>query len=91
MHNLSIISVGNMCFACALIAAYYTAWIIKSSRVCSTSNFLPNHNTTNTQPYPHVKSTINSLQNRVTHITHRTYKNKNYLYKLITINNTEIL
>ena len=72
---------------CVDSLSYYTTHLLIKLDLCSSTAFIQVHSTANPQPYPHDFIKFNRLFSILTHITHRYYKNNNYLYKLITINN----
>lgn len=91
MLDLSEVAVVNMCLACVLVAYYYTGTYKVSTSMCRKALFILSHARLKPQPFPHKINQFNSLNQRLTHVTHRTYKNKDYLYKLIIIKNMEDL
>ena len=91
MLNICLKSVVKLWVKCVETSHYYTALVFTKLRLCISAAFIQVNRTDYPHPFPHVFIKINSLVFILTHITHRYYKNNNYLYKLITINNTEIL
>ena len=83
MHSINQILVGNLWLVCGFMVTYYTGLHIKSMAVCRNSLFVLKTNTPKPQPYPHPNYQINRSNFVLTHITHRTYKNNDYLYKYI--------
>jgi len=91
MLSFGQIVVGNLCLVCVLTTTYYTALFLKNRSVCRNLLFVLKNNTPNPQPYPQAKYKNNRFVFSLTHITHRTYKNKDYLYKYIITKHGEIL
>ncbi len=91
MHNFAQIAVVNVWVVCVWFGAYCTVPYKSNVRLCSNGLFVLIANTFKTQAYPHAFSDFNSLVSGLTHITHRTYKNKDYLYKYIITNTMENL
>ena len=86
MHNLWSNTVVKLWATCGLVAGFYTSRVSVLNCMCRSSVFVRKLSTTNTQAFPHINFGFNRLVLRLTHITHRTNKNYNELYKLITIN-----
>ena len=91
MHSLVVLGVGSMWVVCVLVATIYTCLIVGFVWVGTNSPFIPQPITTKTQLFPHKFLFINCLDIEFTHITHRTNKYKNYLYKYIITKHAEAL
>lgn len=91
MLSLVIFFVGNMCLGCALVAYYYTGFYENLFRVCIKPLVVLMHRVINHLVYPHKIKQFNSVNDRLNHINHRTYKNNDYVYNLIIIKHTENL
>jgi hypothetical protein len=91
MPNLLYGSVQNLWVVCVLVGSFYTARLVSFLAMCITGLVVLQANTAKPQVFPHVISTFNRLSLLVIPITHRTNKSNNYLYKLITITNVEVL
>jgi len=91
MHNLSFLAVGNVWFVGGLIVGLCAAVFGVFASLCRNNSFVRKLSTANTQAYPQPNYVFNRLVLWLTHINHRTNKNDNYLFKLITINALEKL
>ncbi len=83
--------VGNLCVTCVLVVGYYTGLLKTIYGLCIKSLFIPSHREVTPLVFPHTKVTFNSLVQRLSHISHRTYKYNDYLYNLIIIKHMEKL
>lgn len=91
MLNVFGLVVGNVCAICVLFGFIYTTNLSKYFSRCTKSLVVLFSNTIKTQPYPHTNYEFNRQVSRLSHITHRTYKNKDYLYKYIITKHVEVL
>lgn len=91
MHSLSGFVVGSLWVACVLVAIECTAFVLaffarwtKDRLVLQTNTAIPN-------VIPLRFSSFNRFFGEVSHISHRTYKSKNELYKYIITRRLEDL
>ncbi len=91
MHNVSAFAVFNMWFVSGLTFFVYMAVCVYLYVRCINQQVVQAMSTIKAHAFPHVNYLINRLFHGLTHITHRTYKNNDYLYNYIIINSAEVL
>jgi hypothetical protein len=83
MHSLSGLVVGSVWVVCGLVGSICTALILDTFTGCIKQLVVPQTNTAITNVIPLSFLLYNRSKSNVSHISHRTYKYKNELYKYI--------
>jgi hypothetical protein len=91
MRESLVTGVVNVWLVCVLLTTYYTVKSFSRVGLCSKRLLVNFNSTVKEHVYPHRFSIFNRLFVGLTHINHRTNKNKYYLYKFIIINHVEEL